>query len=86
MSIHVAKDARAEGHEPQDVLHGHDGFALAAFTAGAAREAEQGVAREPLPGEIAHGVVFGKKTKSIRRRLSRASEWVVAPPQAQDEA
>lgn len=85
MSIHVAKDASADGHQPEDVLRGHDGFALAAFTAGTARELDQGVAREPLPDEIAHGVVFGKKTRGIRRRLSRASEWVLAPPQAQDE-
>lgn len=86
MSIHVAKDALAEGHQPEDVLRGLAGFALAAFTAGAAREVNQGVAREPLPDQIAHGVVFGKKPKSISRRLSRASKWVVAPPQAQDES
>lgn len=86
MSIHVASDAVAQGYEPKDVLRGHDGFALAAFTARAAREVGQRVAREPLPDEIAHGVVFGKKTRGVRRQLGRASEWVVEPPQEGDEA
>lgn len=80
MSIHVAKDAVSLGYGPTDALQGHSGFALVAFTAGTARDAGQGVAREPLPGEIAHGVVFGKKTRGVKRRLSRGSEWVIAPP------
>ncbi|MFP3941451.1 MAG: hypothetical protein ACLF0P_14220 [Thermoanaerobaculia bacterium] len=86
MSIHVAKDALAEGHAPEDVLRGHEGFALAEFTAGTAREADQGVAREPLPDQIAHGVVFGKKTKGVKRRLGRASEWVVPPPRPRNDS
>lgn len=83
MSVHIAKDAEAEGHQPEDVLEGHENFGLAAFTAGTARRTEQGVAKEPLPDQIAHGVVFGRKTRGRKRSLSRASIWIV-PPNEQD--
>lgn len=47
-----------------------EGFALASITAGLARQCTQGVAREPLPGEPAHAVVFGKKTYRVRKKFA----------------
>lgn len=60
MSIHVAKDAFAEGYEPEDALRGHEGYALVVVAAGAARAVKQGVAREPAAG--------GDRTRSRLRQ------------------
>jgi hypothetical protein len=70
----------AESRGAESVLAGYPGFALASIKAGLARECQQGVARDPLPEEPAHAVVFGHKTKSVRKRLAREATWVVAPP------
>lgn len=58
--------------------HGDD-FALVAFTAGVARENAQGVAREPVEDEPAHGVVFGNKTKRVKRNIAKNSFWIIPP-------
>jgi hypothetical protein len=53
---------------------------LVSFLAGVARSLGLGVAQEPdpqYPEETAHGVVFGDKTKSTRRQLAKASEWLL---------
>jgi hypothetical protein len=39
-----------------------------------------GIARDPLPDEPAHALVFGKKTKAVKSRLAKGSSWVVPPP------
>jgi hypothetical protein len=79
MSVVLADAVIASSRAPDAVLTGHEGFALAAITAGLARECEQGIAREPLPDEPAHAVVFGKKTNSVKKRLAKGSRWVVPP-------
>jgi hypothetical protein len=70
----------AESNAPESVLAGHQGLALASFKVRVARECNQGVARDPLPNEPAHTLVFGTKTKSIRRRLAKEATWAVPPP------
>ena len=79
MSVVLADMVTESGRGPTAVLAGHKGFALAAITAGLARQCEQGVAREPLPDEPAHAAVFGKKTDSVKKRLARGSRWIVPP-------
>jgi hypothetical protein len=64
---------------PESVLAGHPGYALAAIKAGLVRECQQGITRDPLPEEPAHALVFGLKTKSMRRRLAVSSIWIVPP-------
>jgi hypothetical protein len=64
---------------PDAVLAGHQGFALAAITAGLARACGLGVVRDPLPDNPAHAVVFGPKTNAVIRRLARQATWVIAP-------
>ena len=80
MSV-VLEDVLKELGRPLDsALDGHgDGFSLVGFEAGIARSCDQGVAREPVEGEPAHGVVFGNKTRSVRRALARSSVWIVPP-------
>ncbi len=79
MSVFLADVVAEIERGPQDALAGHESFGLAAFTAGLARSCEQGVAREPLADEPAHAVVFGRKTKSVSRKLAKGSRWVVPP-------
>lgn len=79
MSIFLAEIVERAGREADSTLVGHTGFALSTFTAGLARHCKQGVAPDPEPDEPAHAVVFGKKTKSIRRDLVKGSEWLIPP-------
>ncbi|HVX60815.1 MAG TPA: hypothetical protein VHC19_09440 [Pirellulales bacterium] len=79
MSVVLADEVAASGRSPQDVLAGHARFALAAFTAGLARQCQQGVMREPLLEEPAHAVVFGEKRKRIRQLLAKSATWEVPP-------
>jgi hypothetical protein len=80
MSVVLAEVIAEMGRAPADVLAGCDGFALAMITAGLARECKHGVAREPLPEEPAHAIVFGKKTKPVIRKLATGARWVIPPP------
>ena len=85
MSVALAKVVAETGRRPEDIVRDHEDFALAAITAGLARRCQQGVARDPLTQEehgieeLAHAVVFGKKTKSISRKLARKASWVIPP-------
>lgn len=80
MSVFLAAVMQEIGRGPYDAIAGHTGYALAWMTAGLARRCEQGVARDPLPDEPAHGVVFGKKTRSARKTFAREAAWVIPPP------
>lgn len=80
MSILFADLVEQDGRGPRDAVAGHEDFGLAAITAGLARRCEQGVAHDPLPSEPAHGVVFGKKTYSVRKTFAKQAVWVIPPP------
>lgn len=80
MSVYLADMLDEMGRDPDAVLACHTGYALASITAGLAREYQQGVARDPLPEDPAHAVVFGKKTRPVRRALALGSHWVIPPP------
>jgi hypothetical protein len=69
-----------EAGDLQRALAGHQGFALASITAALARGVGLGVAKDPLPDEPAHAVVFGRKNKRISRRLAVGARWIVPPP------
>lgn len=79
MSVLLADVVVESGRDAFSALAKHPGYALAAISAGHARECKQGVAREPLPNEPAHAVVFGNKTKSIQRRLAKGAIWIIPP-------
>lgn len=79
MSITLRTELEEGGRGPADVLKGHNNFGLAAITAGIAREQNQRVVRDPLPEEPAHGLVVGKKTKSISRAMAKSAKWIIPP-------
>jgi hypothetical protein len=82
MSVIISEVVLHSGRAAESVLIGHEGYALASITARFARSCGQAIVRDPLPEEEAHGLVCGKKTKSIRSRLAIAASWVIPPPGA----
>ena len=78
MSIVLGDGLKEASRDPAEVLIGHSNFALAAITAGTARESQQHVVRDPLPEEPAHGLVVGKKKKESSQ-MAKAAQWVIAP-------
>ncbi len=80
-SVILADEVLAAGGDAASVLVGHTGFALAAVKAGDARACGQGIARDPLPEQRAHALLFGAKPKSVQRRLAKAAMWAVEPQQ-----
>ena len=85
MSVVLSNVVIESGREPSSVLTGLEGFALAAITAGLARECEQRITRDPTDEERAHALVFGKKTDSRRRRFAKESLWVIEPDPIEPE-
>lgn len=79
MSVVLADVIREAGRAPDSVLVGHTDYGLAMITAGAARDCHQGIARDPIKEELAHAVVFGKKTKTVKRTLALKACWVIPP-------
>ncbi len=79
MSVVLAEVLEGAGRPLTDALAGHAGFSLVAFSARDARACGLAIERDPTPEEPAHGLVCGAKTKSVKRRLARASHWVVPP-------
>lgn len=80
MSVSLAGIVLLGQGAPEHALEGLSGFALSSITAGLARSCEQGIASDPQPHNLAHALVFGKKPKSVRKRLARGSYWVIPPP------
>ena len=79
MSIVLGTELEAAGRQPESVLTGHEGFALAYVTAEQVRAQQQAVVRNPLPEETAHGLVAGAKSRSVRKKMASEAIWVVAP-------
>ena len=79
-SVLLADLVAETGRTANDVLKGYEEHALASITAARARECGQGVARDPIPEEPAHGYVFGRKTKANKRCLGQGAVWIIAPP------
>ncbi|MGH8188399.1 MAG: hypothetical protein ACREUC_17705 [Steroidobacteraceae bacterium] len=79
MSVALETTLRARGYPPTAVLNSHEGFGLVSITAGLAREHGQAVARDPLPDDPAHAIVYGRKTDAARKRFSRECVCIVDP-------
>ena len=80
MSVLLSDLMLASDRGPSDAIANLERFALAAITAGLARQLDQTVAHEPDEDEPAHAVVIGKKTSKVRKRFAKEAEWVIPPP------
>lgn len=79
MSVVLGGEVLAAGRDARTVIAGHDNYCLASVTAGLARSLDQGVIRKPLDEELAHAEVFGRKTKSVRSKFTKAAIWIIGP-------
>jgi hypothetical protein len=79
LSVNLSSVMLETGRVPGDAIRGHAGFGLAAITAAHARSLNQAVARDPVPDELSHGIVYGEKTHPIRRKLRDGAQWIVNP-------
>lgn len=80
MSVTLAQTATDLGITHDQVLAGHEGFGLAALSAGTVRDRAQRIVRDPQPNEPAHGLVIGNKTDGNRKAFAKAARWVAYPP------
>jgi hypothetical protein len=78
LSIVIESTLLQTGRQPFDLLRGYSTYSLVAITAAKARAQGQKVARDPVPEEPAHGVVFGKKRKCASV-FATDVEWIVPP-------
>lgn len=62
---------------PDEIMAGHEGFALAELRAGLARSRGQRLVRTPPPQGHVH--VVGHKIESTRRAFALAADWVIPP-------
>jgi hypothetical protein len=60
MSVFLGHEVAAGGRKPDDVLAGHENYALVAITAGLARAWRQTIVHRPLVDEPAHAEVCGQ--------------------------
>ena len=81
LSVNLETVMAQAGRAPEEAVRDYPGYGLAAFTAAHARGLNQAVARDPLPEEPAHGIVYGRKKRGgIAQKLRDAALWVKAPP------
>lgn len=73
MSAYIAEECG----EPSNALEGHDGFGLVAIVAERVRQLGLKIVRNDTPGPRGHVLVVGKKTDSVKKKIKKASEWVV---------
>lgn len=79
MSVELASVRDARGETLMATLDGYNGFGLVFITASTARAKDQAVCRAPLPDNAAHGLVVGKKTKSVARHFRNHCVSVFLP-------
>jgi hypothetical protein len=82
LSVQFESLLRQQGRPLSDVLREYPNNKLCSITAGLARGLGQGVVYDTQPPhDPAHGLVVGKKTKSVCKRFAREAKWVI-PPEA----
>lgn len=79
MSVHLQSIMEASGLAPTSVLEQSPGYGLVSFSAGHAREADQVIVKDPLPGDPSHAHVVGAKGKGWRKRFKRGCTVIVYP-------
>jgi hypothetical protein len=90
MSVGLESVLTENGLDPTAMTKHFEGYGVAAFSAGMARNLtgpkgedwRQGIMPNPTDGEPWHAVVFrleGTKTRGIQNALAQISEWVVVP-------
>ena len=79
LSVLIERLVKESGRTVDDVMDSYDGYFLASINSGDARQLGLGIEHTPTTEEPAHGSVHGKKTKSVKSKLAKRAQWVVAP-------
>lgn len=77
LSLSVTIAAECAGRHV--LLNGHDGYGLAALSAGHARSCKQGIQRAPTENDPAHAHIIGEKPRSVRKCLLGGTSMLVEP-------
>ncbi|WCL54405.1 hypothetical protein [Gimibacter soli] len=77
MSVDIEKLITATGSMPEEYVVTPKWKGAVQFTAGAARDVELMVGLDPLDSNPCHGEVWGRFSRSQKRALMEASEWLV---------
>jgi hypothetical protein len=85
MSVYLAKGITELGQTVDVVMEGHEGYALVAINVGVLRDLSQILVRAPTNNEPYHALVVGAKTQGVRRRMAKASRWVIEPPHSRHD-
>lgn len=87
LSIHLGDELEFGGHELEAVLDNQYFRNLAGITAALAREKDQSVFRDPQDDSLCHGIVHGKKPKSVARAFAQAAKenWVIRSEEYRNE-
>lgn len=75
LSVDVAKLTT-----PKKSLLSYPQHGLASIIAGFCRKLSQKVYHDPLPENLAHGIVEGKKTDSIAKKIALCAILIIPPP------
>ena len=86
MSINLESTMRDAGQAADTCLMGYPNQILSSVKAGEARRCNQAICRDPLPGDLSHGLVYGNKNGRIPERLRAFAVWVIpsVPPLYQE--
>jgi hypothetical protein len=77
LSVNIESALRMAGMLIEACLQNYNAHKLISITAGNARQFNQIVCRNPVPGNPSHGLVCGsKKSRRIRDGLRAAATWV----------
>jgi len=77
LSVDAEPILAEDGLDWSFTLEGYEGYSLARFLAGVAREKNLSVVHDPIrPDNRAHTLVVGKKTPAIAHHLRDRAEWV----------
>ncbi len=78
LSVDIESGFENEVCTPESCLRNHQNHKLVSITAGGARGLSQSLCRDPLPDDLAHGLVYGpKKSRGIQVGLCAAAVWVI---------
>jgi hypothetical protein len=80
MSVVLGDVLEAEGRPPPDARRSKPEWYVVALTGRQVRTEDQGIVRNPIEEESAHGDVIGDKGRGRRRRFVRLARWIVEPP------
>lgn len=78
LSVNIESTLTNTGGSAETCLHNYKAHKLISITAENARQLNQAVCRDPLPGDLSHGLVYGSKNaRNVHDGLRAMAAWVI---------